>query len=788
MTRCFLTLPIATATVTAVAAACVVTLSAAPADAQLLDRDTERGVEPSVRLQPAPPPEVDTTGVWYHIRRDDRAAADRELRRLEAENPGWQPPDDLLGILYTPVVAPVEATPAAPLDPMAAAATEGKPPAPGDDARLAGWTALGGGEPAAALASFDAALAAGAGRDAALGRLRALLALGRLDAAEDAARRLGVLPEIAAELAGRLAERAQSAAAGGDLASAVALTGRAASLGVTGLWEPLGWTLLDAGDATAAADAFARAGSEGAPRLGRALALARAGQEQAATDLACAAAGDDPRLATTCRDLLVGRAGAAAAGGDWSVVLAAADRLDTLGLADATSRDLRGWALLNTGNAAAARDVFAAQHRADPTTATAEGLLTTARAAGEDLAAITARVTGPDDPLGPLVEGLAADVHYSRGLYTAANALAPDRYPELGGIDEPYAAVAYGHRDKDGDPGRGRIAADVISLLGGATVGGDHLTLGLDLTEIENDSRPPLASGDTLWEPRVTWTREGLPLTLTASLGTTPLGAAVSPLPVGSLGARWEGAAVSLSGTLFAESRRDSLLALGGQKDPASGLTFGRVVETGAEATVTVVPAERLGVTAEVLASYLTGQEVANNTRLRLGLSSAYDLAPEGFAYLRAGPYVSWQHYANNLSQYTFGHGGYYSPQYNVSAGLAVDAMTLETGAWLVGLRASVGYTVGREAAARLYPDGTPAGVAAEPDYGSVTSDGLASDLALRGGLKLTDHWMLTGLAAASFAPDYEETLFTLGLRTTFGGGRTGGILARDLPEGRAGR
>lgn len=48
--------------------------------------------------------QVDTTGVWYHLRHHHIAAAKSELNRLRDENPNWVPPEDLLRAFSPPKV------------------------------------------------------------------------------------------------------------------------------------------------------------------------------------------------------------------------------------------------------------------------------------------------------------------------------------------------------------------------------------------------------------------------------------------------------------------------------------------------------------------------------------------------------------------------------------------------------------------------------------------------------------------------------------------------------------
>lgn len=66
----------------------------------------------------------------------------------------------------------------------------------------------------------------------------------------------------------------------------------------------------------------------------------------------------------------------------------------------------------------------------------------------------------------------------------------------------------------------------------------------------------------------------------------------------------------------------------------------------------------------------LGGRDVADNHRYQFSGSLAYDLRPEGFDYLRVGPLLQYSAYQRNLRHFTYGHGGYCSPQRNLQWGL----------------------------------------------------------------------------------------------------------------------
>lgn len=61
--------------------------------------------------------------------------------------------------------------------------------------------------------------------------------------------------------------------------------------------------------------------------------------------------------------------------------------------------------------------------------------------------------------------------------------------------------------------------------------------------------------------------------------------------------------------------------------------------------------------------------------------------------YFRVGPFISQDSYDENLSGYTLGHGGYFSPARFTSIGANTELLTPEGKDWQVRTAISVSYT-----------------------------------------------------------------------------------------------
>jgi Flp pilus assembly protein TadD len=168
-------------------------------------------------------------------------------------------------------------------------------------------------------------------------------------------------------------------------------------------------------------------------------------------------------------------------------------------------------------------------------------------------------------------------------------------------------------------------------------------------------------------------------------LGTTPLGFAVVDWVGGlSYSNDWQ----KVGWTLTASRRpiSNSLLAFGGTRDPATGMTWGGVRATGVTLAGSYDQGEANGVWSNLGFQQLTGENVADNERLRLMGGYYYKLINENNRRATVGLTSMWWHYQKDLSDYALGQGGYYSPQRYVSFSVPLNyRQRTENWSWLVG-------------------------------------------------------------------------------------------------------
>ena len=187
-------------------------------------------------------------------------------------------------------------------------------------------------------------------------------------------------------------------------------------------------------------------------------------------------------------------------------------------------------------------------------------------------------------------------------------------------------------------------------------------------------------------------------------IGTTPMGFNVVDV-VGGLSYSSDIGALGYTLNVHRRPVSSSLLAFGGQKDPASntGVKWGGVRANGGVASVSYDKGEANGVWASLGADTLEGKNVEDNWRVRWMTGYYYKVINENNRRVTVGLNNMIWHYDKDLSNYTLGQGGYYSPQEYVS--FAVPVLWRErTENWSWELGGSVSWSHSRTKTMPRYP------------------------------------------------------------------------------------
>ncbi|AHG20401.1 cellulose synthase [Chania multitudinisentens RB-25] len=254
-------------------------------------------------------------------------------------------------------------------------------------------------------------------------------------------------------------------------------------------------------------------------------------------------------------------------------------------------------------------------------------------------------------------------------------------------------------------------------------------------------------------------------------LGTTPLGFEVEDW-VG--GVAYNGDWNHIGWTLGVSRRplSSSLLAFGGTRDPNTGIVWGGVRATGISLSGSYDRGEANGVWADLSAHQLTGQNVEDNQRQRLMAGYYYKLINEDNRRVTIGLSSMLWHYQKDLSGYSLGQGGYYSPQEYVSLTIPLNyRQRTENWSWEVGGSVSVSHSKThdekRYPLQGLIPDSLPDKFAVE--NGS-SSSGVGYTLRAIIERRLSSHWTLGAGVDIQQAKDYTPSHALIYLRYSFAG------------------
>ena len=282
---------------------------------------------------------------------------------------------------------------------------------------------------------------------------------------------------------------------------------------------------------------------------------------------------------------------------------------------------------------------------------------------------------------------------------------------------------------------------------------------------------------------------------LRADIGTTPLGFQESQL-VGGIGYRGQaGDSVTWGVSASRRAVTDSLLSFAGVEDPRTGMQWGGVTATGARAEMTMDNG-LVGTYANLAWHRLEGENVADNERQEASVGVYVHALDTGNQSLTAGLNLTAMRHDRNLGGFTYGHGGYFSPQEYFDLGFPAHWNGRNASrrlAWQVD--ASVGVQHFKVDPAPYFPDDPELQAAAyeaaslaallgltpeyvEPVYAGQTKTGLSYNLSAAAEWQLSRQLFLGGRMEFNNARDYRQFGTNLYLRFLLD--RFGGALGRQ--------
>ncbi|MGB5856594.1 MAG: cellulose synthase complex outer membrane protein BcsC [Oceanisphaera sp.] len=338
-------------------------------------------------------------------------------------------------------------------------------------------------------------------------------------------------------------------------------------------------------------------------------------------------------------------------------------------------------------------------------------------------------------------------------------------------LDTPLAAPVWlGLADPQG---QAFVRADVVQMdAGNFSVGAYQAPFGTCDDAVCNRDQSQTAEGVSLG---VGWQNEQWQ----ADIGTTPLGFEVVDW-VGSLNysSDWQGLqslGLQNIGWELGVSRRpitSSLLSFAGTNDPNSQQVWGGVRVTQLALSGSYDQGEAHGVWGNADLGLLTGKNVEDNQRYRLMGGYYYKLVNEDHKRVSIGTNSMWWQYQKDLSGYTLGQGGYYSPQQYFSLSLPVSYRQ-RTDDWSWELSGSYSWSRAVTDGQRPYPL-----VGLLPTNNNYNNDEAAGGSSNGFGYtfkalierRLGSHWVVGAALDIQQAKDYTPSHGLMYVRYSFGG------------------
>ncbi len=255
-------------------------------------------------------------------------------------------------------------------------------------------------------------------------------------------------------------------------------------------------------------------------------------------------------------------------------------------------------------------------------------------------------------------------------------------------------------------------------------------------------------------------------------LGTTPLNGTVSATPTGEIRLetdRWHLAVHRYSVT-------ESVLSTIGLEDPYTDRTWGRVVRSGIAAGATKTLGKTYWVSVSAGADLYTGHNIRKNSRVDGNLSAGGTWQYRNGSSLSSGLFFYAQHFKRNSDFFTFGHGGYYSPDLMTMLGPFANYRSPTCRKWQFDFQGSMGWLHEKTADSPRYPLftrnssllGAEAEEEAQGTYQGLTNDDLGYSLSAEGWYFFTDRIALGGVLKGEKSTNHGEFLAAIGLKWFF--------------------
>ncbi len=222
---------------------------------------------------------------------------------------------------------------------------------------------------------------------------------------------------------------------------------------------------------------------------------------------------------------------------------------------------------------------------------------------------------------------------------------------------------------------------------------------------------------------------------------------------------------------------RESLLSYTGLLDPFSQTRWGGVSRTALETMGYHSIDSNWQWSGSLIFAQLAGEGVKDNSHFGLYAKANRNLTVINGQEFNIGPYVLYQSYQDNLSKFTLGHGGYFSPQQLAQLGISGHYLSKERKRFLWQTDFAFGYQHHKEDSVPYFP--------LAPDgqtYAGNSDNGVAAQLDIAGVKQIgATSWQLAAVIRARVSPQYNDLAGMVLIRYLFS--ERYFTLRRDLPN-----
>ncbi|CAN5883670.1 cellulose biosynthesis protein BcsC [soil metagenome] len=267
---------------------------------------------------------------------------------------------------------------------------------------------------------------------------------------------------------------------------------------------------------------------------------------------------------------------------------------------------------------------------------------------------------------------------------------------------------------------------------------------------------------------------------LLAEVGTTPIGFENTRATFGFTAKPRLSRNASARGWIRREPVTESVVSYAGTRDPVTGGRWGEIMRTGGGLALSWDKGGT-GLYGDLSAYRYQGLNVIENRGWQANVGGYMPIVRDSRSVLTGGLNLNWQSFLNNQNYFTYGHGGYFSPQSFLSVGLPIrysyDSPRIEG-----RLGVTPGYQSFEQDRAPIYPT-DPAGQAVldglkaqntdvRSYYDSLSKTGFA--FSADGSLyyRVSPSTQVGGSFSVNTFGSYDEYRSSIGIRQTLGGER----------------